>query len=111
MKELKNIAHQRCYNHALREAAARCPECERFFCRECVSEHEDRVLCASCLAKLVKPRLMKTYHLGGLIKIAQVLVGILILWSSFYLLGQMLLTIPSSFHEGTMWQEIFPEDE
>lgn len=102
------IAHQRCYNHASREAAARCPECERFFCRECVSEHDDRVLCARCLKKLSKRQLMKTYHLGGMLKAFQTLVGILILWMCFYLLGQLLLTIPSSFHEGTLWQDLFP---
>jgi hypothetical protein len=111
MKPVRNIAQQRCYNHAAREAAARCPECGRFFCRECVSEHEDRVLCASCLAKFVKPRFVKKYHLGGLIKIVQLVVSILILWSSFYLLGQILLTIPNSFHEGTMWQNLFLENE
>ena len=43
------LAHQRCFNHALREAAARCPGCGNFFCRECVTEHDDRVLCAACL--------------------------------------------------------------
>jgi hypothetical protein len=110
-KYVKNIAYQRCYNHTAREAVARCPECGRFFCRECVSEHEDRVLCASCLAKRVQPRFVKKYHLSGLLKIVQVLVSILILWSAFYLLGQMLLTIPSSFHEGTMWQKILLENE
>jgi hypothetical protein len=32
-------------------------------------------------------------------RLAQVLVGVLLLWSSFYLLGKALLNIPSSFHE------------
>src|SRR5438132_254763 len=48
------LARQRCLNHLNREAVARCPECKRFFCRECVTEHEDRLICAACLKKLAK---------------------------------------------------------
>jgi hypothetical protein len=44
---MQDITQQRCLNHMLREAVARCPECSRFFCRECITEHEDKVLCAS----------------------------------------------------------------
>lgn len=44
------IAQSRCAAHPDREAAARCPGCSRFFCRECVTEHAGRVLCARCLA-------------------------------------------------------------
>ena len=36
---MSNLIHQRCSNHPGREAAVRCPECGRFFCRECVTEH------------------------------------------------------------------------
>ncbi len=103
---MKNIAQQRCYNHALREAVARCPECKRSFCRECVSEHDDRVICASCLAKLNSPSSAKRSYAGGILRILQVTVGLLILWFAFYLLGQMLLKIPNSFHEGTIWQNV-----
>jgi hypothetical protein len=38
-------------------------------------------------------------------RLAQVFVGALLLWSSFYLLGKALLTIPSSFHERATGQE------
>ncbi len=48
------LASQRCLNHATREAVARCPECGHFYCRECITEHDDRVICASCLKKLVQ---------------------------------------------------------
>ena len=37
-----------------REAVARCPECTQFFCRECITEHDDRVLCSACLKKLAR---------------------------------------------------------
>ena len=99
-----NISQERCFNHASREAVARCPECGRTFCRECVSEHEDRVICAFCLRRLIaKPA--RRYRLIGLALLVQILMGVLLLWSSFYLLGRALLTIPSSFHEATVWQQ------
>jgi len=51
---VQDLAYQRCLNHTFREAVARCPECGHYFCRECITEHEDRVVCASCLRKLVE---------------------------------------------------------
>ena len=99
-----SIAQERCSNHASREAVARCPECGRYFCRECISEHEGRVFCAFCLKHLsVKP--IRRYRLAGLVRVAQVVAGVLLLWSSFYLLGKALLTIPPSFHEFVIGQE------
>jgi hypothetical protein len=99
-----NIVQERCFNHASREAVARCPECGRTFCRECVSEHDDRVICAFCLKRLTK-KADRRYRLLGLVRFVQIFVGVLVLWSSFYLLGKTLLTIPSSFHEGGIGQE------
>lgn len=46
---------QRCLNHFSREAACRCPVCRNYFCRECVTEHDDRLVCAGCLKKLQTP--------------------------------------------------------
>ncbi|MCI0613826.1 rhomboid family protein, partial [bacterium] len=40
------ISKQRCFFHSQREAVVRCPECGRYYCRECVTEHLDRLLCA-----------------------------------------------------------------
>lgn len=44
------LAHQRCWTHAGREAVSRCVSCRRYFCRECATEHDGRMLCVSCLA-------------------------------------------------------------
>ncbi|HVP78295.1 MAG TPA: rhomboid family protein [Thermodesulfobacteriota bacterium] len=98
-----SIAQERCFNHASREAVARCPECGRTFCRECVSEHEDRVICAFCLKRLSQ-KAVRRYPLARLTRLAQILMGMLLLWSSFYLLGKALLTIPSAFHEAAVGQ-------
>lgn len=100
----QDIAHERCFNHARREAVARCPECGRFFCRECVTEHEGRVVCAACLARLTGAEEVRRSRWGTLARAIQCLVGLLVLWVCFLLLGQGLLALPSSFHEGTVWQ-------
>jgi hypothetical protein len=100
-----SIADERCFNHSSREAVARCPECGRYFCRECVSEHEDRVICAFCLKRLGSTPPRKR-PMAGLMRIIQVIMGIVLLWLSFYLLGKALLTIPSSFHDKTIRQGV-----
>ena len=93
----------RCFNHADREAVARCPRCSRYFCRECVTEHDDQLICAACLAE---PTAGGPGHwlTGGYTLIAGA-VGLAIAWGCFYFVGRMLLRLPSSFHEGTIWLE------
>jgi len=99
------LIHQRCHHHPAREAAARCPECGRHFCRECVVEHEDRVLCAACLRRLATATTAKRHWLRPLLRAGAALCGFLALWLLFHLGGQLLLAIPSTFHEGTLWQK------
>lgn len=98
------FSSQRCSNHSLREAAARCPECRKFFCRECVAEHDDRVLCASCLKKLVKPELANRRAFSVLMRAVQLAVGILVAWFYFFIIGEGLLRIPASFHDTSVWR-------
>ena len=40
-----------CFNHTDRFAAARCLDCSRSYCRECVTEHDGRLVCVACLRK------------------------------------------------------------
>jgi len=101
---MTSLVHQRCYHHPAREAVARCPECRRHFCRECVVEHGDRVLCAACLRKLVASAPVTRHWLRPLLQLAGAVSGGTLLWLAFYLLGQLLLAIPLTFHEGTLWQ-------
>ena len=100
----QNLADQRCFNHALREAVARCPECTQFFCRECITEHDDRVLCAACLRKMARVPLLKRQGFARIFRAAQVMLGLLAAWLFFYIIGNTLLSIPDSFHEGALWQ-------
>jgi hypothetical protein len=97
------MIHQRCFHHEFREAASRCPICLRYFCRECVTEHEDRVLCTECLKKVVVRESLRAgvgrRILRGLLPIA----GLLMAWLFFYALGRALLLIPAQVHDGTVW--------
>jgi hypothetical protein len=104
---MENLVEQRCLNHEQREAVARCPECRQFYCRECVTEHDDRVICAGCLRKLVAGPPARRCRLSSLGVLAAALAGLFTVWLFFYLAGQVLLSIPASFHEGTFWQTTF----
>lgn len=95
---MASLAQTRCFNHDQREAVARCPGCRRHFCRECVTEHDHRLLCASCLeAEAVAPeeRPALPIPFRGM---AQLAAAVFVLWIAFYILGQALLLIPSEFH-------------
>lgn len=100
---MPSLTQQRCFNHAVREAVARCPECKQFFCRECVTEHDDRVLCAACLKKLTRKPLVQRLALARILWAGQCVFGLLIAWYFFFLIGRGLLKLPDSFHEGTLW--------
>lgn len=101
---MPTLAQQRCFNHSLREAVARCPECKQYYCRECITEHDDRAICAACLKKLAHKPLLQRRGFAGGVRFLQCVAGIFLAWFFFYLVGQTLLSMPSSFHEGTLWQ-------
>jgi hypothetical protein len=101
---MPELLHQRCLNHLQREAVARCTACRQYFCRECISEHQARVLCAACLRKAADARPGRRGRFGGLMRLGQCLAGLVLAWLFFYIMGECLLTLPSSFHEGTVWR-------
>lgn len=108
---MATLAEQRCLNHAMREAVARCPECRRFFCRECVVEHEDRMMCSSCLRKVTDEKPARTRQILVAWRTVQFLGCILVLCVFFFLMGQALLNIPAVTHENTLWTVDGWEDE
>ena len=91
------LLDQRCVNHALREAAVQCPSCKRFFCRECVTEHDGRMICVTCVVALTRGE-EKTARAARARWAVTALAGILIAWLVFYYLGLTLARIPSEFH-------------
>jgi hypothetical protein len=100
---MPSLVQQRCFHHSLREAVARCPECRHFYCRECITEHEDRVICATCLRRLTAAVETRRVSFAWALPLVQLSLGLSVVWFFFYLFGATLLSIPSSFHEGTVW--------
>jgi hypothetical protein len=92
----------RCLNHRDREAVARCPSCGDFFCRECVTEHEGRVMCAKCLAGVAGRADGKRSKISFARPILA-LVSFLFACLFFFLVGRTLLLLPDSFHDGEIW--------
>lgn len=95
-----SLAQTRCYHHSHREAVARCPDCARYFCRECISDYQGKALCAQCLSQSVRETIpnkrIPAYLLSGLCALA----GFMLTWFLFYMLATLLIRIPSEFHEG-----------
>lgn len=102
----RGLTSQRCFNHPQREAAAICPECGRYFCRECVTEHDDRVLCASCLRAFKVDKAKGRSIIAPALRLTQSALGILIAWLFFYYMAEALLSTPDSFHDGTVWETV-----
>ena len=101
-------ARQHCFQHPEREAIARCMECRESFCRECITEHGERLICAACLGKLagaVKAHAGRWRELAG--ALLTTLLGIGCTWSVFYGLGRLLLMIPSTWHDRNLWGRMF----
>jgi hypothetical protein len=110
---VNTLTRQRCWVHLEREAAARCPVCTHFYCRECVTEHEGRVICAPCLRTLLAASAARRTRIGAGsrrvlatgVRGLQLVFGIGLAWCFFFLLGEWLLTTTSKFHEGELWKE------
>ena len=101
-----SLAHQHCLNHSAREAVAQCPQCRHFFCRECITEHDDRILCAACLQKISVVVKSNRHPFRALARGGLSLAGLFTAALFFYWLAQILLLIPTQFHDGTLWTSI-----
>ena len=79
----------------------RCPACGRSFCRECVAEHEQRLLCAVCLDAAVHT-LPPARGRRLLARVALAVVGILLAWMVLFCAGESILTFTGRL-EQTAW--------
>src|SRR4051812_45708181 len=101
---MSTLSLQRCLQHATREAVARCPDCGHAFCRECIVEHEERVLCANCVKKILSKSGRGVSFGLKLLRGLHIFLSFMLLWIFFFVLGRVLLAIPASFHEGDVWK-------
>lgn len=70
----------------------RCPGCSRDYCRECVTEHDGRLLCAACLRNLLRGPARSTHRRSA--ALAAALAGLLLSWTVFYGLGRAMMLLP-----------------
>lgn len=99
---MSSLSDQKCFNHALREAVARCTECRNFYCRECITDHEKKLICTSCLEQREIAEQKSTARFS-IAKPFFTLVACFVLFLMFYAFGETLLLMPDSFHDGTIW--------
>jgi hypothetical protein len=96
--------HSRCWNHDAREAVCRCPQCSRSFCRECVTEHEARLLCAACLHVATHPAPARASVLRSFAPVFMAMAGILLAWLIFYTAGETLILVTGRMEQAS-WQK------
>jgi len=96
------LIHQRCRNHELREAVCRCPGCGRYFCRECVTEHASRLLCAACLQAMARSAGARRHRGRTLLAPVAALGGLSVSWLIFYIGGEILLALAA--HAEHAWR-------
>lgn len=94
---------QRCWNHEAREAVCRCPGCARCFCRECVTEHESRLLCAACLRNEARTLAGTRGTLRRLLGLGMSVAGVVLAWAVFFGAAEILITITER-SERIPWQ-------
>ena len=102
------LAQTTCRIHFDRPATARCPSCEQFYCRECITDHDGRMTCAACLKKereeAVKPKKAKSgLHWFQPAPLIHFSIALAVAWVLFYLVAKTLTGIPDDFHDGTIW--------
>ena len=100
---MSDLARQQCCNHPGREAIVRCPSCRRDYCRECVTEHDDRYLCSACLqletAKPAHAPRRFRMPVGALLALA----GLLTAWTVYYAAARYLLLRSAAGHSYHVW--------
>jgi uncharacterized paraquat-inducible protein A len=97
-----SVAKRRCRNHIERQAACRCPGCGFDFCRECVTEHDERLLCSRCMAQLTGS-IQEPSRSAALRTLAQAVAGIVAAFLFFFLAGELTSMVVSPSHEVRAW--------
>jgi hypothetical protein len=100
--------HQRCWNHEAREAVCRCTGCTRSYCRECVAEHQGRLLCAACLGASSAVKGVRRGMLRRIAPAAMIASGLLIAWLAYWTMGEALIGMIRGAAQSPSAQWILP---
>ena len=103
MSEQGAALQQRCWNHESREAVCRCLQCGRSYCRECVTEHESRFLCAPCLRNTAQAKAGGPSRLRRVAPALMTAAGVVLAWAIFFGTAESLITITER-SERMAWQ-------
>jgi hypothetical protein len=97
------LIRERCWHHPDREAAGRCTGCARFFCRECITEHDDRFICATCLERAARART----HRGTRVFQTTLLTcaGFIAAWVAFYAAAEWFASRAHEWQDNKTWQQ------
>jgi hypothetical protein len=94
---------QHCWNHETREAVCRCPGCARSYCRECVTEHEARLLCAACLRKAL-PDAVSPRRAQRVPRLVLLTAGLMLSWLLFLVIAAGVSEFAARMEQAA-WQE------
>ncbi len=92
------LKHKRCFNHADREASARCPSCKNDFCRECITEHDGRMLCVNCLKKTFLKKKSQNKLIVPIIYTLMLTAALMVIFLCFIWLGRTIAFSKVSNH-------------
>ncbi len=87
-----------CFVHPSREAVALCLECRRSYCRECVVDHDGRLICAACLGRLNNAGAGSTSSVRRALSFAGLGVALLFCWIFFYMTGRAFMLAEPARH-------------
>jgi hypothetical protein len=77
-----------CQEHPERQSAGICMACQGSFCKECITEMNRKMYCASCLAKLITPQHLPITWKNLILQFVLALLALIVLTSVWYYISQ-----------------------